>query len=114
MGAISSRHYHAHVYFEASQLDIARRLHRELARLFPVQMGRIFAVPIGPHPKPMFQVIFHENQFAAVVQWLLHNRQGLDVLVHGLSGDDLKDHSELTLWLGKSHTLDFSVLDGAS
>jgi DOPA 4,5-dioxygenase len=105
-----SDYYHAHVYFEADQIGLASQLHRELAEQFRLVMGRIFSVPIGPHPKPMFQAIFEAEQFAEVVTWLLHNRKGLDVLVHGVSGDDLHDHTELTMWLGKSHPLDLSVL----
>lgn len=108
---MSTEHYHAHVYFEVDQLAIAQQLHEELSARFPVVMGRIFTRPIGPHPMPMFQVIFAASQFAGLVQWLLHNRQGLDILVHGVSGDDLNDHTELTLWLGQSHKLDLSVLD---
>lgn len=113
MGAVmstQSHYYHAHVYFEVGQLELASQLHRELAARFPVRLGRIFSVPIGPHPKSMFQVLFDAGQFASVVPWLMHNRQGLDVLVHGVSGDDLKNHTELTLWLGNSHQLDLSVL----
>ena len=104
------QYYHAHVYFDVPQLDLASQLHRELAARFPVRLGRIFPKPIGPHPKPMFQVLFDASQFATVVPWLLANRQGLDVLVHGVSGDDLKDHTKLVMWLGNSHRLDLSVL----
>ena len=102
--------YHAHVYFESEQLTTACRLHQRLASDFPVEVGRIFTSPIGPHHKPMFQVLFTAQCFASLVPWLLRNRQGLDVLIHGVSGDDLRDHTELVMWLGKSHELDLSVL----
>ncbi len=105
-----SDHYHAHVYFAPQQIALASQLHRELAERFDVALGRIYSFPIGPHPLPMFQVLFTAAQFAQLITWLLHNRKGLDVLVHGVSGDDLRDHTELTLWLGKSHPLDLSVL----
>ena len=102
--------YHAHVYFEPDQITTARQLYKQLAADFPVQLGRIFTIPIGPHPKPMYQVSFTAKSFASLVPWLMHNRQGLDVLIHGVSGDDLLDHTELLMWLGKSHDLDLSVL----
>ena len=44
------------------------------------------------------------------MEWLLHNRRGLDVLVHAVSGDDLKDHTEYALWLGQSLPLKLEVL----
>jgi len=44
------------------------------------------------------------------VPWLAVNRKGLTVFVHGLSGDDIYDHTELVLWLGESVELDLSVL----
>ena len=111
MGSVGDNHYHAHVYFESQQLEIASQLHRELAERFKVVLGRVFPMPIGPHPKGMFQVVFSANQFALIVEWLLHNRRGLDVLVHAVSGNDLKDHTELTLWLGQSHALRLEVLN---
>ena len=110
MSTASSEHYHAHVYFEPQQLELASQLHRELAARFPVSLGCIFSMAIGPHPQGIFQVLLPEAQFAPVVEWLLHNRRGLDVLVHGVSGDDLKDHTEHALWLGQSLPLKLEVL----
>ena len=110
MGSVGGEHYHAHVYFDSQQHEIASQLHRELAGKFKVALGRIFSMPIGPHPKGMFQVVFSASQFATIVEWLLHNRRGLDVLVHAVSGNDLKDHTELTLWLGQSHALRLEAL----
>ncbi|MFT7095134.1 MAG: DOPA 4,5-dioxygenase [Alcanivorax sp.] len=37
------------------------------------------------------------------------SRNGLTVFVHGLSGDDLRDHTELVMWLGESLPLDLSI-----
>lgn len=110
MSDLNSEHYHAHVYFEPSQLELASQLQRELAVRFPVRLGRIFSMPIGPHPKGMFQVLLPKTQFAPVVEWLLHNRRSLDVLVHGVSGDDLKDHTEHAMWLGQSLPLKLEAL----
>ena len=38
---------------------------------------------------------------------------GLTVLVHGLTGDDLADHTEHAAWLGEPVELDLSVFDKA-
>ncbi len=104
------RHFHAHVYFEAGQLDTATRLREELGARFPVALGRLHERPVGPHAKAMFQVAFDRTSFTDVVTWLLGNRSGLDVLVHGESGDDLRDHTEHTLWLGTPQPLDLDAL----
>ena len=110
MGSVGDRFYHAHVYFEPQQLETASQLREELAEKFKAVMGRLFPMPVGPHPKGMFQIVFSERQFAPIVEWLLHNRRGLDVLVHAVSGNDLKDHTELTLWLGRSLELKLEAL----
>ena len=36
---------------------------------------------------------------------------GLNVLVHPITGDELRDHRDWALWLGQSRPLDLSVLD---
>ncbi len=38
------------------------------------------------------------------------NRKGLTVLVHGVTGDDIYDHTELVLWLGESLKLNLDAL----
>ena len=45
-----------------------------------------------------------------MLPWLALNRKGLTVLVHGRSGNDIYDHTELVFWLGESAELDLSVL----
>ena len=38
------------------------------------------------------------------------NHGALDVFIHPNTGDELSDHRDGALWLGKSYTLDLSVL----
>jgi len=38
------------------------------------------------------QVIFKPDQFQPVVEWLMMNRGGLDVLIHPLTEDSVDDH----------------------
>ncbi len=42
--------YHAHVYYDANTQAIAQQVCEEVADLFPVQMGRMHAKNVGPHP----------------------------------------------------------------
>ena len=106
------RRFHAHVYFEPGQLDVAARLHRELGARFPVILGRLFPQPIGPHTRGMFQVLFDRVRFTDVVTWLLEHREGLNVLVHADTGHDLADHTRHVMWLGHELPLNLDVLEG--
>ncbi|MEE9568592.1 MAG: DOPA 4,5-dioxygenase family protein, partial [Candidatus Binatia bacterium] len=42
--------------------------------------------------------------------WLMLNREGLDVLVHPETGDNVSDHIDRALWLGKKLDLDVEHL----
>jgi aromatic ring-cleaving dioxygenase len=108
------RVYHAHVYFDATDRERAVRLRSELDRRFPVRVGHVHDRPVGPHAKAMFQVIFAPADFGRIVPWLMQHRDGLDVLVHPDTGDDLADHRDRAMWLGRSLPLDLSVLPSAA
>lgn len=101
--------YHAHLYFDAASVDQARALAQEAGRLFKVQVGRVHERNVGPHPMWSCQLAFAESEFDQVIPWVDEHRGGLDVFVHGLSGDDLADHTEHAYWLGNEHTLDLSM-----
>ena len=101
--------YHAHVYFDASTVAQARALCEEAGRLFKVAVGRVHEKNVGPHPRWSCQLAFAAAEFERVVPWLDAHRGGLDVFVHGLSGDDLKDHTDHAYWLGNAWPLDLSV-----
>ncbi|WP_372657245.1 DOPA 4,5-dioxygenase family protein [Hydrogenophaga sp.] len=105
--------YHAHVYFDADTLDLAVRLCEQAGQQFAVQVGRVHQKLVGPHPRWSCQLAFSHHQFDALVPWLDEHRQGLTVFVHGLTGDDLKDHTDYAYWLGESAVLDLSVFDRA-
>ncbi len=106
--------WHAHVYFGADTRDAAWTL-RELvthelgAR---VQVGRFHEKPVGPHPAWTFQVAFDPAEFAYVTGWLVLNHGALDVLIHPNTGDELGDHRDGALWLGKSYSLILEALSG--
>ena len=68
------------------------------------------AQPVGPHPKPMYQVAFAPDQLAAVVPWLMLNRAGLSILVHPNTDDPVADHEASPLWLGEPLPLDVDVI----
>ena len=102
--------YHAHVYYDAASKETAARLRSGVEDRFEVTMGRWHDRPVGPHPRWSYQIAFKPAIFGALVPWLALNREGLDVLVHPNTGQDLPDHAERAMWLGESHELDLSIL----
>ncbi len=102
--------YHAHVYFDANTVAQARALCEEAARRFPLRMGRVHEKPVGPHPDWSCQLAFRPEIFKDLIPWLMLNRNGLTVLVHPLTGNDLRDHRDFPMWMGRSRPLDLSVL----
>jgi len=107
---IDSRH--AHVYFDASSRDAAWALREtikvELAGR--MEMGRFHVQPVGPHPMWSYQLALPASGFSQVVAWLALNHGALDVFIHPNTGDELRDHRDSALWLGKSHTLNLAAL----
>ena len=102
--------YHAHVYFDGSSVEQARALRERVSEEFDYAVGRFHEKNVGPHPRWSFQIAFKADAFGTLVPWLALNRKGLTVFVHGLTGDDILDHTELVMWLGDSVALDLSVL----
>lgn len=101
--------WHAHVYFDAQTVGQARALCEEAARRFETQMGRVHEKPVGPHPCWSCQLAFQPALFDTLVPWLNLNRGGMNILVHPQTGDDLLDHRDRAIWLGRSFDLDLSI-----
>jgi DOPA 4,5-dioxygenase len=106
------RGFHAHVYFDAETRATAAELRDAIAQRFGVSVGKLHQGPVGPHKKAMFQVTIAPEQFAAIVPWLMVNRNALSVLVHPQTNDDFADHTELPLWMGEAIPLDIEWMRG--
>lgn len=106
----SIKAYHAHVYYSVESKSKATALRSDLDALFDVQLGRMHDTPVGPHLAPMYLVAFSLEEFEKIVPWLMLNRNGLDILVHPETGNDLEDHSDHALWLGNKLDLNWSKL----
>ena len=106
--------WHAHVYFDGSSRDAAWKLREVITLHFGdvVEMGRFHERPVGPHPMWSYQIAFMPGQFAAVVPWLTLNHGALDVLLHPNTGDELGDHRDRAMWVGRSHLLDLRAVGG--
>ena len=107
--------WHAHVYFDAASRDAAWAMRETVGSALAgrVQIGRFHEKPVGPHPMWSFQVAFGAGEFTAVVGWLALNHGALDVFVHPNTDDELRDHRDCAIWLGKSYPLNLAALAAA-
>ena len=101
--------YHAHVYFDDTTTIVARSLCEKVSEKFKLKVGRFHEKTIGPHPRGSCQIIFGTKDFEVFISWLDENRNGLTILVHALTGDNLKDHTDFAYWLGDAVELNLSV-----
>ena len=101
--------YHAHLYFEKETLDFAIVLSQAIGEKFGLSVGSIIQRPVGPHPKWSCQITFAKEHFSEFVPWLDLHRDGLSIFIHGLTGDDLKDHTDYAYWLGDSEALNLAM-----
>lgn len=103
--------YHAHVYFSAQTLSKATQLCQLAGDTLKIEVGRIHEKLVGPHPHWSCQLTFNRAQFDSVISWLETHREGLNILVHGLTGDDLADHTEHASWLGTPSPLKLDIFN---
>jgi aromatic ring-cleaving dioxygenase len=99
--------WHAHVYFDAASRDAAWALRETIERELAgrMTMGRFHERPVGPHPMWSYQMSVAGADFSHVVGWLALNHAALDVFVHPNTDDELRDHRDSAVWVGKSHVL---------
>ncbi|MDR5735661.1 DOPA 4,5-dioxygenase family protein [Caballeronia sp. LZ025] len=104
--------WHAHVYFDAASRDAAWQLRELIAERFAsdvqsgvLRLGRFHERPVGPHPQWSFQLAFGSERLASMLEWLAVNHGALDIFMHPNTGDDLRDHRDSAVWIGRSHEL---------
>ncbi len=104
--------WHAHVYFDAPSRDAAWALRLAIGAAFNdrIEIGRFHEKPVGPHPMWSYQLAFAPAHLADVVSWLALNHGALDVFLHPNTHDELRDHRDCALWIGRSHSLDLAAL----
>jgi len=103
------QHYHAHVYFDQQTLAFATHLCQQAGEFFDLKIGRIHQKAVGPHPRWSCQISFTNRDFDKLIPWLDEHRNGLNIFVHGNTGDDLRDHTEYAYWLGESVELNLAM-----
>ena len=103
------RDFHAHIYFDADEVEKARALGDEAHRRFAVPVGHYHTRPVGPHPRGSVQLTVPPGTFGEFAQWLALNRGDLTIFAHANTGDDLADHTAHVIWFGPSEKLDLSI-----
>ena len=103
------RDFHAHIYFDAAELDRARALGEAVRERFGVALGHFHTRPVGPHPRGSCQMTVPTERFGEVATWLSVNRSGLTIFAHASTGDDRADHMRNVIWFGPSEPLDLSI-----
>ena len=51
-------------------------------------------------PQAQFQIELTSNELGAVTEWLILHRDGLSVLLHPETGNELLDHTAHAVWFG--------------
>ncbi|WP_369025003.1 DOPA 4,5-dioxygenase family protein [Qipengyuania sp. RANM35] len=105
------RGYHAHIYFDPPELETARAFAKAAHETFNVPVGHFHTAPVGPHPRGSCQLSMRPEQFAQFAAWASEARGDLTIFAHGLSGNDLDDHTKYVIWFGQSEALDMTIFD---
>jgi len=113
VGDLNSKGYHIHIYCEVQEIGACKAVRAKmLSELNLISgAGPVRSGPVGPHPLPMFEAWFDSEHLDRVVRWVMKNRNGFSVLIHPLTGDDLSDHRDHAMWLGRPLPLDLSVFN---
>jgi aromatic ring-cleaving dioxygenase len=105
----SIRDFHAHIYYDPDQVELAKRLAAAASARFPLAVGHFHLRPVGPHPRGSVQLTVPTERFGDVAQWLALNRGPLTIFAHAETGDDLADHTRHVIWFGPSEQLDLGI-----
>lgn len=104
--------WHVHVYFEQETKATAEAVRADIASAMPdLKLGRMHDKPVGPHPTGSFQVLIPNDRLAEATAWFALNRQGLTVLLHPNTADDLKDHRDYPLWYGPAPKINYEMFE---
>ena len=101
--------YHAHIYWQNEDQRREALSLREPLRELGSKVGSIHEDAIGPHPHAMYQVNYNST-IAKEVEGLLYKAK-LHILLHEDTGDDVRDHTVGTRWIGRPLDLNIKWLE---
>ncbi len=102
--------YHAHVYWKNNaEREIAISMRPSFLST-GASLGSIHDKPIGPHPLPMYQIMY-DTSIQTEVETLLRI-QPMSILLHEDIGiDHVKDHTDGARWINTPLELDLQFLE---
>ena len=107
-----------HTLFDLPDLEKCSKIYQDFLTFLeenkiPFENNRVFEKPVGPWPTPMWQVELKGANFyhdlGRAMSWLSLNRKEFSVMIHPNTSDGLLDHTERTMWLGKSYKLKVEI-----
>ena len=96
--------YHAHIYWHNDQQKTQALKLRENLQNLGCWLGQVMDQPIGPHPLPMYQANYSDENTAEVERFL--SKQDLTILLHEDTGNHIDDHTTGVRWIGEVLELD--------
>ena len=103
--------FHAHIYFDPTEVERAKSLAAAVQEKFGVAVGHFHVAPVGPHPRGSVQMTVPTERFGEVATWLAVNRAGLTIVAHASTRDDRTDHTHNVVWFGPSEGLKLGIFD---
>ena len=109
---LKAQAFHAHIYFDLTQTAIAARVREDIAAAIPAlsYVGNLIPMPIGPHPKSMFELHVPAADIENSTAKINALRQGLSVLIHPVQHDEIAAHTTDATWLGEPLVLNITIL----
>jgi aromatic ring-cleaving dioxygenase len=104
--------YHAHIYFSLDEMPLATQVRENIITELPQlsYKGQLIPIPIGPHPKPMFEIHIPAADINYAMATIDGLRQGLSVLIHPVQHDEMAAHTLDARWLGEKLPLNLEIL----
>ncbi len=104
--------YHAHIYFTLDEMKLAEQVRENIIKALPqlTYAGQLIPIPIGPHPKPMFEIHIPADSINYAMASIDAVRQGLSVLIHPVQHDEMAAHTSDSRWLGEKLPLNLEIL----
>ena len=103
--------YHAHIYWRDDKERARAISFRNYLEEAGCVMGRVWDQPIGPHPLPMYQIVYDSSNQELVERFLRNYRETNTVLLHESINDDLRDHTDGARWLGPALELKLDIFN---
>ena len=103
------RDFHAHIYFDPDELELARDFAERAQAAFGAKVGHFHERPVGPHPRGSCQLTLTPLQFGEFAAWAAISRGDLTIFAHANTGNDLADHTRHVVWFGPSEALELSI-----